>query len=151
MLQRFSFILIIGFLVAFAEVNGQAQFYADVQKVTVAGKENNYRFSVTIKSPDADCTQYADWWEVFSEDGRLIYRRILAHSHSNEQPFTRDGGPIKISPDQTVYIRAHMNNTGYGGQVMKGNVKEGFEPATLKAGFAADLETAEPQPSGCAY
>jgi len=67
---------------------------ARVTKVTVSGEANNYNFSVTIASPDTGCDQYADWWEVFTEDGVLIYRRILAHSHVTEQPFTRSGGAV---------------------------------------------------------
>ena len=46
--------------------------YAVVENVTVSGKEGKYTFSVTLKSPDKGCQQYADWWEVFSENGDLI-------------------------------------------------------------------------------
>lgn len=124
---------------------------ADVNKVTVSGAAENYTFSVTLKSPDTGCDQYANWWEVISPDGDLIYRRILAHSHVNEQPFTRSGGPVGISDGQEVIIRAHMNNTGYGGRAMKGSVAIGFKPIVLDADFAIDLEKAEPLPSDCAF
>lgn len=50
-----------------------------------------------MRSPDRDCGLYADWWEVVGEDGRLLYRRILMHSHPDEQPFTRPGGPVAIA------------------------------------------------------
>jgi hypothetical protein len=124
---------------------------ADVLKVKISGINEDYTFSVTLKSPDTGCEQYANWWEVISPDGKLIYRRILGHSHINEQPFTRSGGPVPISEDQEVIIRAHMNNTGYGVNAIKGSVKAGFKRVELDKDFAIDLETAEPQPSDCLF
>jgi len=124
---------------------------ANVSNVSVTGDENNYTFSVTIESPDLGCDQYADWWEVFTEDGSLMYRRILAHSHVNEQPFTRSGGTVEITKSQVVYIRAHMNNTGYGTVVFKGSVATGFNQETVTTSLASQLETAAPLPSGCAF
>jgi hypothetical protein len=97
------------------------------------------------------CEQYADWWEVLTPEGELVYRRILAHSHVEEQPFVRSGGPIEIGPGDTVLIRAHMNPGGYGGVAFQGTVQDGFQPTELEAGFAAELEEAPPQPSGCAF
>jgi len=124
---------------------------ADVTDVEGRGEAGDYTFAVTVESPDTGCDQYADWWEVVSPDGALIYRRILAHSHVDEQPFTRNGGPVKIPADSTVLVRAHMNAAGYGGQVLRGTVTDGFEPAPLPDDFATDLETAPPQPDGCAF
>ena len=71
--------------------------FASVTGVTATGEANNYNFSVTIASPDTGCDQYADWWEVFTADGVLIYRRILAHSHVDEQPFTRSGEALRLA------------------------------------------------------
>ena len=132
-----------------AQVSGSIA--ADVISVQVAGDPNAYRFSVEISSPDEGCEQYADWWEVFTEDGELVYRRILAHSHVNEQPFVRSGGPVGIGPDTVVLIRAHMHPGGYGGTVMRGTVNGGFETEELDADFAAELENEPPQPTGCAF
>ncbi|MGY3794687.1 hypothetical protein [Aquimarina sp. 433] len=124
---------------------------ADVTNVTVTGEAGSYTFSVEIRSPDLGCNQYADWWEVISEDGTLVYRRILAHSHVNEQPFTRSGGPVAITLDQIVYVRAHMNNNGYGTIVYKGSVANGFTQDTLEASFANQLASEEPLPNNCAF
>ena len=116
-----------------------------------AGDPGAYTFSVTIQSQETGCDQYANWWEVVSEEGDLIYRRILAHSHVDEQPFSRTGGPVAIQPDQSVIVRAHMDPQGYGTQAMQGTVENGFEEVTLSEGFAAELAEAEPQPSGCTF
>ncbi len=124
---------------------------AEIISVSVSGKENDYTFSVGIKSPDTGCDQYANWWEVISEDGKLIYRRILGHSHVNEQPFVRSGGKVVITKDQKVYVRAHMNTSGYGTKVFKGSVANGFQESTLDETFANELETQQPLPSGCPF
>jgi len=124
---------------------------ADVLSVEVTGNPDAYQFNVEVSSPDTGCDQYADWWEVLSEDGKLIYRRVLLHSHVDEQPFTRSGGPVPISEDTVVFVRAHMNTNGYGGQVLKGSVANGFQSVDMKADFAADVETLLPLPEGCAF
>ncbi|MEM9004432.1 MAG: hypothetical protein AAGE59_13025 [Cyanobacteria bacterium P01_F01_bin.86] len=129
---------------------GEAMF-AQVTAVETTGNPSAYTFAVTLQSPDTGCDQYANWWEVVSAEGELLYRRILAHSHVDEQPFRRSGGPVAIAPDQTVIVRAHMDPQGYGTQAMQGTIATGFEEVTLQDGFATNLATAEPQPNGCAY
>lgn len=124
---------------------------ADVISVEVTGQEGAYQFVVGIASPDEGCSQYADWWEVLDEEGNLLYRRILAHSHVSEQPFVRSGGPMEIAPDTVVWVRAHMDPGGYGGTAFTGSVASGFEQVELSSDFAAEVETMEPQPSGCAF
>lgn len=127
---------------------------AVVQEVKVSGKENSYTFSVKLESPDTGCGQYADWWEVILADGsELIYRRILAHSHVSEQPFSRSGGTVNISATTAVIIRGHMFPLGYGeGEiVLKGSVSTGFAPFKIDAFFGVDLEKTTPQPSDCAF
>ncbi len=124
---------------------------ADVIGVRVSGSPGAYQFNVTIKSPDTGCQQFADWWEVVSEDGKLLYRRVLLHSHVDEQPFTRSGGPVPVQPDTVIWIRAHMNNTGYGSMAFKGSVKGGFASAEPPANFAAGLAKQQPLPEGCDF
>ena len=72
---------------------------ADVIDVSTSGQPGAYSFSVTVSSPDTGCEQYADWWEVVTEDGQLLYRRVLLHSHVAEQPFTRSGGPVDVTAE----------------------------------------------------
>lgn len=125
--------------------------YADITDVDISGEPGAYTFSVTIESPDTGCEQYADWWEVVSSDGELIYRRILAHSHVDEQPFTRSGGPVDIQADDNVYVRAHMNTSGYGGQVAWISPNGALEFIDMTDEWDARLEDAAPQPNDCAF
>lgn len=124
---------------------------ASIVSVTSSGTENNYTFNVGISSPDTGCSQYANWWEVVKEDGTLLYRRILGHSHVNEQPFIRSGGTISIASDQVVIIRAHMNTSGYGTKAFIGSVSDGFSETILDVTFAEALAKVAPQPNGCAF
>lgn len=124
---------------------------ADVMAVQTTGQPGAYQFSVGIRSPDKGCAQYADWWEVVSKDGKLLYRRVLLHSHVDEQPFTRSGGPVPIQPDTVVWVRAHMNTVGYGGIAFIGSPKTGFIQAIPDAKFAADLAQLAPLPEGCDF
>jgi hypothetical protein len=106
---------------------------------------------VGIESPDQGCEQYADWWEVVSEEGELVYRRILLHSHVDEQPFVRSGGPVEIEQGTTVWVRAHMQPGGYGGQAFRGSPEAGFAPAEPPPGLGQDLAEQPPLPDGCAF
>lgn len=124
---------------------------ASIVSVSVSGNENKYTFSVGVSSPETGCDQYADWWEVITTEGELIYRRILAHSHVDEQPFVRSGGPVTITSHQQVYIRAHMNSSGYGTIVFLGAVADGFQKTTLDDQFAKALDQQQPLPNGCAF
>ena len=133
------------------EVEGAGKGFATVKSVTASGVENSYTFSVEVESPDTGCEQYADWWEVIDSTGHLKYRRILLHSHVNEQPFRRTGGPVPIDRNEFVYVRAHMNNTGFGTQVMAGSVQEGFETVQVEEDFAKELATQEPLPDDCDF
>jgi hypothetical protein len=126
--------------------------YANVVAVKATGNGSSWNLSVTIESPDSGCEQYADWWEVLDDAGHLLYRRILTHSHIEEQPFTRSTlQPIATREDQVLWVRAHMNNAGYGGLVLKGSPKSGFKRAELPAGLGSGLEKKEPLPKGCRF
>ena len=123
---------------------------ADVIKVMVTGK-SSYRFNVTLESDETGCQQYADWWEVLDSQGKLLYRRILLHSHPNDQPFTRSGGSVPLDPDAIVYVRGHMNKLGYVGDLFVGSVAKGFKKAEKIPAFPKSLEAQKPLPDGCAF
>ena len=136
--------------------------YANVVKVTTSGTEGNYTFNVSVESSDVDCTQYANWWEVLTEDGALSYRRIIDHSHTDENgtsdpdkpgnTYTRNGGPVPVTADTVVLVRSHMSTGGYNGMVMRGTAAGDFVQAPDIGGdFAPDVELLEPQPTSCAF
>ena len=74
-----------------------------VTAVKITGEAMNYNFAVTIESQDTGCDQYADWWEVVNSNEALVYRRILAHSHVVEQPFTRNGAALLFQVIKGIY------------------------------------------------
>ena len=125
---------------------------ADVVGVTETGKPGAYVFSVSLLSHDTGCDHYADWWEVIDPSGVLIYRRILNHSHPDEQPFTRSGEAMDVSASQVLIVRGHMNETGYGGMAYSGTILSGFaEAPDIGADFAAGVENEGEQPEDCWY
>ena len=128
-----------------------ASLVADIVSVEASGQAQAYDFAVGIKSPDTGCDQYADWWEVLGRNGTLIYRRVLLHSHVDEQPFVRSGGPVPIAADHAVWVRAHMHPGGYGGQAFTGSVESGFRASDLDPAFAADVAGQPPLPEDCAF
>ena len=124
---------------------------ARVLKVEATGQSNNYTFAVTVSSPDTGCDRYADWWEVITPEGELLYRRVLLHSHVKEQPFRRTGGTVKIQPQQEVIVRVHMNPDGYSSMAQQGTVESGFSAIALSEDFATQLAFVEPLPKNCAF
>ncbi len=88
---------------------------ADVVEVKISGDGPQYRFSVTVKHADTGWEHYADAWEVVGEDGTIYGKRVLAHPHVDEQPFTRSGSATIPSGVTSVVIRAHDSVHGYGG------------------------------------
>ena len=138
------------------------QPYANVVAVRATGSAGAYSFMVSVESSDVDCTQFCNWWEVLTEDGSLIYRRILEHSHTDANgtsdvnapgnTFSREGGPVAIAAGQVVVVRAHMKPGGYRGQVMRGSVNAGFAVAAdIDSDFAADVEDDNPQSTSCQF
>ena len=123
----------------------------NVIKVSVSGEESAYNFSVTLESDETGCGQYADWWEVINSKSELLYRRILAHSHPDTQPFTRSGGHVKVAQNKMLYVRGHMNKAGYVGDVYYGSVSKGFKKVTNHPTFPKKLESQSPLPSGCLF
>ena len=49
----------------------------------------SWRVDVTLKHADSGWDHYANEWRIVDENGKLLGRRVLAHPHVEEQPFTR--------------------------------------------------------------
>jgi len=143
--------LLITFFLMAPGLTFAGEHYAEITKVraTKALFGSSYSISATIKSSDKDCDHYVNWWEAVSEDGKLLFRFVLAHPHSREQPFSRAVSTKLTSKDTVFYVRAHIHPFGYSNKGMKGSVKTGFEPIDIPNGFAANLASEGELPSGC--
>ena len=91
-------------------VAGQAR----ITDVSVTNNNGSFRFDVTLEHADSGWDHYADGWEVVSPAGDVLGKRVLAHPHVNEQPFTRSLSGVQIPQDvKKVSIRAHDSVHGY--------------------------------------
>ena len=93
---------------------------ADVVSATIKETAPGvYTISATVRHGDEGWDHYADGWEVVGPNGKLISKRVLAHPHVNEQPFTRSKTGIRIpSSVSEMVIRAHDGVHGYGGETV---------------------------------
>ena len=124
---------------------------ARITDVFVTVTPDAYTFAVTVDSLDTGCDSYVDWWEVVTLNGELIHRHTLFHSHVDEQPFTRAGGPIAIAADDEVVVRAHMNSTGCALTALRLRAVGRQTPVELAPDFGAVLESQQPQAPTCAF
>lgn len=94
---------------------------ADVVDVKVRrSAQGAYDFDVTIRSVDRGWDYYADAFELLAPDGSLLGRRVLAHPHETEQPFTRDLYGVRIPPGiEQVTVRARHKPKGYDGTTLR--------------------------------
>ena len=91
---------------------------ARIIDVKVTGSQGIYTFAVTLQHADTGWDHYADGWEVISPAGDVLGKRVLAHPHVREQPFTRSLSGVNIPQDvRTVSIRAHDSVHGYNKEV----------------------------------
>jgi hypothetical protein len=114
-----------------------AQADLDLREANVVAVEfedlgdGRYRFDVTLlHDDDGEAPAYADWWQVNTEDGSELGRRVLTHAHSTA-PFTRSH--VLEIPDEItiVIIRGHDMQHGYGGQAMQVNLETGQVEAVM--------------------
>ena len=82
-----------------------------VKAVTKPDTTGRYEISVTIQSPDENCDRHADWWEVLSEEGELLGRKLIENPHKFEQPFTTTATINIPTSDQAVIVRAHFSDS----------------------------------------
>ena len=93
---------------------------AEIVDVKVTNNQGSYRFDVTLRHGDTGWDHYADGWEVISASGDVLGKRVLAHPHVGEQPFTRSLSGVKIPQGtSSVSIRAHDSVHGYNKKVFE--------------------------------
>ncbi|WP_246660590.1 hypothetical protein [Nitratireductor sp. XY-223] len=92
----------------------------DVVDVKAERQSNGeWRFSVTLLHGDEGWDHYADRWDVVGPDGTVYGKRVLAHPHENEQPFTRSLSGVAIPEGVTsVTVRGNDSVHGLGGKEM---------------------------------
>ena len=90
---------------------------ADVVAVEARqGSDGSWRFDVTLRHGDEGWDHYADRWDIVGPDGTVYGKRVLAHPHVNEQPFTRSLGSVLIAAGtEFIVVRARDSVHEYGG------------------------------------
>jgi hypothetical protein len=109
----------IGVALAWTLVNVAWAGKADVIAVEArqeAGEE--WTFAVTVRHADRDPDHWADWWRVRTPEGKELGRRVLLHSHVDEQPFTRDERIRIPAGVRVVVVEAHDKVHGLGGETV---------------------------------
>jgi hypothetical protein len=75
-------------------------------------------FNVTLEHKDTGWKHFANKWEIYTVDNKLIATRTLHHPHVKEQPFTRSLSGIKIPKGvKKVIIKGHDLVHGYSDDV----------------------------------
>ena len=87
---------------------------AEIGFATLEAREDTWTVSVTLRHGDTGWEHYADEWRVVDDAGNVLGRRVLAHPHVDEQPFTRSASGIRIPAGTArVYIEAHDTVHGW--------------------------------------
>lgn len=87
---------------------------AAIEFAMLEAHDGSWTISVTLRHADTGWDHYADAWRVVDGDGTVLGRRVLAHPHVDEQPFTRGQSGIRIPADTPhVYIEAHDTVHGW--------------------------------------
>ena len=85
----------------------------------------NVRFDVTLlHDDDGESPSFADSWQIEDLDGIVLGERILAHSHGTA-PFTRSATILIPEGIDSVIVRGHDMEHGFGGQAALVNITTG--------------------------
>ncbi len=93
---------------------------ADVINVVMSqSMDGTFYLDVTVRHDDTGWDHFANWWRVMTEDGKELGRRVLAHPHVGEQPFTRELYDLRVPEGVSVVIvEAHDKVHEYGGNTV---------------------------------
>lgn len=90
-----------------ASIGAAAAGEARVEAVRAEKAGNGrWRFDVTVRHADEGWDHYANAFVVETVDGTELGRRVLAHPHVDEQPFTRRLNGVAIGAD-VVEVRVY--------------------------------------------
>lgn len=90
-----------------------------VQNVKISKRSDSYTFNVTLLHSDSGWEDYADAWRIKDMSGNILGKRVLAHPHVNEQPFTRSLSGVQIPEGvNSVVVEAHDTVTGWAPNTM---------------------------------
>ena len=90
-------------------------------------------FSSWPAGGDPAATRTPIGWRSWARDGSLLYRWVRLHSRAGERP---RAGTVAMSEDQVVWVQAHMNTTGIGGEAFQGSFRDGISRWDFHPGFA---------------
>jgi len=76
-------------------------------------RDAGWQVDVTLKHADTGWDHYANAWRIIDESGKELARRVLAHPHVDEQPFTRSLYSVKI-PEKTAVVIIEGSDTVHG-------------------------------------
>jgi len=83
----------------------------------ICDENKTCRFDVTLKHKDTGWDHFANKWEIYTPNNKLLAKRTLFHPHVKEQPFTRSLSSVKIPKGvKKVLIKAHDSLHGYSKQ-----------------------------------
>lgn len=113
------------------DFNPDLNFAQVVQVAALLESTGRWSFSVTVRHNDEGWEHYAGLWEVIDPETAVVLgRRVLAHPHDNEQPFSRSQSGIVIPAETTVVlVRAKCTKHGFEGKavLVDLSIPEGFD------------------------
>ena len=105
---------------SFAEGNAVENLdFAQVTFVRVLQQgDGSWTLHVTVRHKDDGWDHYADLWQVLDPvSGAVIAKRVLAHPHVGEQPFTRSLANVVVpEASRSIEVQAKCNVHGFGGK-----------------------------------
>jgi len=92
--------------------------YAQVEQVAATQHQNgSWCFAVQVRHNDQGWDHYADAWHITDLAGNVLGKRVLAHPHDHEQPFTRSLCDVEIAEAlKEVVVSSTCNVHGFGGK-----------------------------------
>lgn len=98
---------------------------AEVVNTEFTRQGSTWHVSTTLRHGDTGWDHYADTWRVVDGAGKVLGKRVLAHPHENEQPFTRSQSGIPVPAGVTVvFVEAHDKVHGWNKQRIRVDLKQ---------------------------